>query len=160
MAALEMLVAYPIPKPQYGVDTLGWHWDDNRCFKVGSTYQYLVDGGTRHRNSKWKLIWSLKSVVFAKMGKTISIMFLDIASRHKDWVVNVSHINKERNGVADSLVATGMDHGMNGSVFVVPPESLVVPVEEERHHWVVTLPTKSLASNHIGGLVEIDDSGR
>ncbi|KAK8575522.1 hypothetical protein V6N12_063193 [Hibiscus sabdariffa] len=57
---LERLAACPIPKNSFGDDFSGWRWKDNRCFTVGSAYDYLVVGGTRQRNSQWKLIWSLK----------------------------------------------------------------------------------------------------
>ncbi|KAK8567572.1 hypothetical protein V6N12_006152 [Hibiscus sabdariffa] len=55
---------------------------------------------------------------------------------HKDWEVVVSHASRERNGVADSLAAMGWDLGMQGAVFLAPPEMLADRVEEERRSWV------------------------
>ncbi|KAK8517320.1 hypothetical protein V6N12_032514 [Hibiscus sabdariffa] len=52
----------------------------------------------------------------------------------------------------------GKDHGMHESVFVVPPESLVAQVEEERRHWISTRPA-DLVSNRCDDLDEIDDPG-
>ncbi|KAK8543097.1 hypothetical protein V6N12_015664 [Hibiscus sabdariffa] len=49
-----------------------------------------------------------------------------------------------------SLVVIGRDHGTNGSMFVAPPENLVVRVEEERHRWVAILPTTSSVSSSTG----------
>ncbi|KAK8512633.1 hypothetical protein V6N12_075203 [Hibiscus sabdariffa] len=47
-ATLERLAACPIPKPLYGDDCPGWRWEDNRCFKVGSAYDYLAVLGATH----------------------------------------------------------------------------------------------------------------
>ncbi|KAK8522957.1 hypothetical protein V6N12_073669 [Hibiscus sabdariffa] len=57
---LERLAACPPPKPHHGVDDSGWRWDDNRHFTVCSAYRYLIEGGARNIQPKWKFIWSLK----------------------------------------------------------------------------------------------------
>ncbi|KAK9034259.1 hypothetical protein V6N11_050432 [Hibiscus sabdariffa] len=50
---LERLVACPILKMFFGDDFPGWRWKDNRCFTVGSAYDYLVVGGHRQPQTLW-----------------------------------------------------------------------------------------------------------
>ncbi|KAK8612486.1 hypothetical protein V6N13_092601 [Hibiscus sabdariffa] len=66
------------------------------------------------------------------------------------WLLSVSRPSLD--------MAMGKDHGMHESVFVVPPESLVAQVEEERRHWISTRPA-DLVSNRCDDLDEIDDPG-
>ncbi|KAK8981341.1 hypothetical protein V6N11_060013 [Hibiscus sabdariffa] len=77
----------------------------------------------------------------------------------KDWEVSVRHINRERNGVADSLATMGRDHGLHGSVFMIPPRNLGARVEEERHGWVSIRLAESLVNHRSGGLVAMEDPG-
>ncbi|KAK8986392.1 hypothetical protein V6N11_009952 [Hibiscus sabdariffa] len=57
---LEKLAACPIPKSSLGDDIPGWRWKDNRCFTVGSAYEYLMTEEARHSSSHWKRIWKLR----------------------------------------------------------------------------------------------------
>ncbi|KAK8715873.1 hypothetical protein V6N13_043199 [Hibiscus sabdariffa] len=56
----------------------------------------------------------------------------------KDWSISIQHINRQRNGVGDSLADMGRDYGLHGLTFVIPPGNLGARVDEERHGWAST----------------------
>ncbi|KAK8621749.1 hypothetical protein V6N13_081182 [Hibiscus sabdariffa] len=68
----------------------------------------------------------------------------------RDWIVSVNHVSRERNSVADSLVAMGRDCGMHGSLFDGPPGSIAGRLEEERHHWASMRPTMNRIDDPCG----------
>ncbi|KAK8569895.1 hypothetical protein V6N13_002607 [Hibiscus sabdariffa] len=53
----------------------------------------------------------------------------------------------------------GRDHGLHGSVFMIPPRNLGARVEEERHGWVSIRLAESLVNHRSGGLVAMEDPG-
>ncbi|KAK8579360.1 hypothetical protein V6N12_069686 [Hibiscus sabdariffa] len=59
-SVLEKLVVVPPPMPQYGADVPGWMWEEKRCFTLASTYKYLMREWDKPRDSKWRIIWSLR----------------------------------------------------------------------------------------------------
>ncbi|KAK8511789.1 hypothetical protein V6N11_050554 [Hibiscus sabdariffa] len=48
-----------------------------------------------------------------------------------DWEVVVRWINRERNGVADSLAAMGRLHGRSGVGFISPPDGVLSRLDSE-----------------------------
>ncbi|KAK8997504.1 hypothetical protein V6N11_012063 [Hibiscus sabdariffa] len=54
-----------------------------------------------------------------------------------DWEVVVRWINRERNGVADSLAAMGRLHGRSGVGFISPPDGVLSRLDSERTERLV-----------------------
>ncbi|KAL4318195.1 hypothetical protein GQ457_18G013860 [Hibiscus cannabinus] len=60
ISALESLAAIQLPKPEYGIDVPGWRWEERRNFWMKSAYKFLMQEGDSLRDSKWRIIWSLR----------------------------------------------------------------------------------------------------
>ncbi|KAK9024440.1 hypothetical protein V6N11_004602 [Hibiscus sabdariffa] len=52
-----------------------------------------------------------------------------------DWDVKLLHISRDRNVVADRMAALGHSLTRDGLMFVVPPATVALMVEEEQAHW-------------------------
>ncbi|KAK8530733.1 hypothetical protein V6N12_013235 [Hibiscus sabdariffa] len=54
----RVLMVIP-PNVQFGVDCVGWKWDNNRVFSVRSAYREVMGDATSEDAGRWKMIWRL-----------------------------------------------------------------------------------------------------
>ncbi|KAK8512295.1 hypothetical protein V6N12_032018 [Hibiscus sabdariffa] len=134
-ATLERLAACPIPQTLYGDDSSGWRWEDNRCFTVGLTCDYLMVFGATHTVGFFEKPFESWLQDNLSSAASLQRSGMDWGMRFSIWCCLLWKLRccmvfdaefSEREGVLDRgymliaeylLAAMGRDHGMHGVVF-------------------------------------------